>query len=300
MGRRASERRAGPAAPVARVYHAPSMKLTLGISPCPNDTFIFDALVNGALDTGGLSFEVVHEDVETLNEWALAGRLDATKISYGVLPAVADRYALLASGGALGHGVGPLLVARPGLGAFRPDAARVALPGRHTTAHLLFSLAFPGATHKEFMVFSAIEAAVLSGAVDAGVIIHEGRFTYEAKGLVKVLDLGEHWERETRAPVPLGAIVARRTLGPHVRRALDGLVRASAERALAARPLISAYVRRHAREMDEAVMRRHVDLYVNEHSVELGESGRRAVEKLLEVHARLHPDAAVLPAAVFG
>ncbi len=278
---------------------APPMKLTLGISPCPNDTFIFDALVNGALDAGELELEVFHEDVETLNAWAMEGRLDVSKISYGVLPAVAHRYVVLGAGGALGHGVGPLLVARPGAGAFRPEAARVALPGRHTTAHLLFSLAYPGAARKEFMVFSAIEDAVLAGRVDAGVIIHESRFTYAAKGLEKVLDLGEHWERTTRAPVPLGAIVARRALEPSVRGAVDRLVRASAERALARRPAISDYVKRHAQEMDEAVMRQHIDLYVNEHALDLGTSGRRAVEALLAVHARLNPGSAPLVANVF-
>ena len=275
------------------------MKLTLGISPCPNDTFIFDALVNGALETGDLRFEVAHEDVETLNAWALEGRLDVSKISYGVLPSVARRYVVLGAGGALGHGVGPLLVARPGLGAFRPESARVAIPGRHTTAHLLFSLAFPGAARKEFMVFSAIEEAILAGAVDAGVIIHESRFTYAAKGLVKVLDLGEHWEHATRAPVPLGAIVARRTLDGSVRSALNRLVRSSAEHALARRPAISAYVRRYAQEMDDAVMRQHIELYVNEHSLDLGESGRRAVETLLDVHARTNPGSPALPASVF-
>jgi 1,4-dihydroxy-6-naphthoate synthase len=267
------------------------MKLTLGISPCPNDTFIFDALVNGALDTGGLELEVLHEDVETLNAWALAGRLDVSKISYGVLPEVSDRYVVLSSGGALGQGVGPLLVARPGRGPFRPEEARVAIPGRHTTAHLLFSLAHPTAARKEFMVFSAVEEAVLSGAVDAGVIIHEGRFTYEAKGLVKLLDLGEHWERTTGAPVPLGGIVARRTLDPFALRALELLVRRSVEHAFARHPEISAYVRRHAQEMDPAVMRSHIDLYVNERSLDLGEAGRRAVETLLAVHARMNPGA---------
>ncbi len=268
------------------------MKLTLGISPCPNDTFIFDALVNGALDTGGLELEVVHEDVQTLNEWALAGRLDVSKLSYGVLPRVAGPYALLEAGGALGRGVGPLLVARPGAGPFRPDAMTVAIPGRDTTAHLLFSLAFPGAARKRFLVFSEIERAVLSGEVDAGVIIHEGRFTYQAKGLAKVLDLGEHWERETGAPIPLGGIVARRALGRDVLRRLDGLVRASVEHAFARRPLISEYVRRHAQEMDEAVMRQHVDLYVNDFSLGLGDAGRRAVRALLVVWARLNGVAA--------
>jgi 1,4-dihydroxy-6-naphthoate synthase len=267
------------------------MKLTLGISPCPNDTFIFDALVNGALDTGELRFEVVHEDVETLNAWALEGRLDVSKISYGVLPLVTPRYAVLSAGGALGKGVGPLLVARPDLGPFRPETARVAIPGRHTTAHLLFSLAYPSAAHKEFMVFSAIEEAVLSRRVDAGVIIHESRFTYAAKGLVRILDLGEHWEATTGAPVPLGGIVGRRTLGPAVLRAVDGLVRRSVEHAFARGGGLSEYVKRHAQEMDEAVMRQHIALYVNPHSVELGDSGRRAVETLFAVHARANPGA---------
>lgn len=267
------------------------MKLTLGISPCPNDTFIFDALANGALDTGGLRFEVVLEDVQTLNEWARRGRLDVSKVSYAVVPWIARDYALLASGGALGRGVGPLLVARPGAAPFSPATSRVALPGRDTTARLLFSLAFPGAAHERFLVFSEIEDAVLRGDVDAGVLIHESRFTYEAKGLVRLLDLGEHWERETGAPIPLGGIVARRSLGGAVRREIERLVRRSVEHALARRPAVSEWVRRHAQEMDEAVMRRHIDLYVNAFSVDLGEEGRRAVATLLDVHRRTNPGA---------
>jgi len=266
------------------------MNLTLGFSPCPNDTFIFDALVNGRVDTGGLRFDPVLEDVQTLNEWALEGRLDVTKISYGVLPRVADRYALLEAGGALGLGVGPLLVARPGLDRFDPATMTVAIPGRDTTAHLLFSLAFPGAAGKRFVVFSGIEAEVLAGRADAGVIIHESRFTYAAKGLVKLLDLGEHWERETRSPVPLGGIVARRSLDAAVRGEVDGLIRRSLELANADhRARLSPYVRRHAQEMDESVMRQHVDLYVNDFSLGLGEAGHRAVETLLTVHRRLNP-----------
>jgi 5,8-dihydroxy-2-naphthoate synthase len=269
------------------------MRLTLGISPCPNDTFIFDALVNGLVDREGLDLQVFHEDVQTLNEWALEGRLDVSKISYGVLPRVADRYALLESGGALGMGVGPLLVARPGTAAFDPAAMRVAIPGRDTTAHLLFALAFPAAAHKQFRVFSEIEAAVLAGEVEAGVIIHESRFTYAQKGLARLLDLGEHWERVTGAPIPLGGIVARRTLAPALRARLDGLVRRSLEYAEARRPVLSEYVRRHAQELDEAVMRQHVDLYVNGFSHALGEAGRRAVARLLEVWGAQHPGAAV-------
>jgi 1,4-dihydroxy-6-naphthoate synthase len=262
------------------------MRLTLGISPCPNDTFIFDALANGGIPTGELTFDLVLEDVQTLNEWARAGRLDVSKVSYGAVPAILPAYAVLSAGGALGRGVGPLLVTRPGAGPFRPERARVAIPGRDTTAHLLFSLAYPTATDKRFLVFSEIEDAVLRGEADAGVIIHEGRFTYEAKGLEKVQDLGDFWERTTGAPIPLGGIVARRSLAPAIRREVDRLVRASLEHANARRPALSGWVRAHAQEMDEAVMRRHVDLYVNEFSLGLGEAGRRAVRTLLEVHAR--------------
>jgi 1,4-dihydroxy-6-naphthoate synthase len=263
------------------------MTLTLGISPCPNDTYIFDALVNGRLDTGGLRLEVVHEDVETLNQWALAGRLDLTKLSYGVLPLVADRYALLDSGGALGRGVGPLLVARPGA-RFDPARGSVAIPGEQTTAHLLFSLVHPGATGKRFMVFSEIEAAVARGEVDAGVIIHESRFTYAARGLTRLLDLGQAWEERTGAPIPLGGIVARRSLGGETLRRLDGLIRASLAAARAAGVALSPYVKQHAQALEEAVMRQHIGLYVNQHSAALGPEGRRAVETLLRTHARLH------------
>jgi 1,4-dihydroxy-6-naphthoate synthase len=268
------------------------MPLTLGFSPCPNDTFIFDALVNGRIDTGGLRFEPILEDVQTLNRWALEGRLDVTKLSYGVLPLVVKDYVLLDSGGALGRGVGPLLVARPDRADFRPERATVAIPGEHTTAHLLFSLAYPEASRKRFMVFSEIEAAVQRGAVDAGVLIHEGRFTYQVKGLVKLLDLGEHWEAETGSPIPLGGIVARRSLGAQVAGEVERLVRASVERALAAYPLVTDYVKRHAQELDEAVMRQHIDLYVNDFSVGMGARGRSAVRKLLEVYARARPGVA--------
>jgi 1,4-dihydroxy-6-naphthoate synthase len=269
------------------------MRLTLGISPCPNDTFIFDGLVNGLVDTEGLELEVFHEDVQTLNEWACQGRLDLSKISYGVLPRVAGQYALLEAGGALGQGVGPLLVARPGTPAFDPATMRVAIPGRDTTAHLLLSLAYPSAARKAFRVFSEIEAAVLAGEVEAGVIIHESRFTYAQNGLVRLLDLGEHWERVTGAPIPLGGIVARRTLAPALRARVDRLVQRSLEHAEARRPALSGYVRRHAQELDEAVMRQHVELYVNRFSHGLGEPGRRAVARLLEVWAAQHPGAAL-------
>ena len=275
------------------------LTLALGFSPCPNDTFIFDALVNGRVDTGGLQVAPVLEDVQTLNQWALEGRLDVTKISYGVLPLIAKDYLLLDAGGALGRGVGPLLVARPERADLPLETATVAIPGEHTTAHLLFSLAYPQVARKRFMVFSEIEEAVRSGAVDAGVIIHEGRFTYQAKGLVKLLDLGEHWEAETGSPIPLGGIVARRSLGTQLARDVDRLIRTSVEQARGAYPLITDYVKRHAQEMDEAVMRQHVDLYVNDFSAGMGEGGRSAVRKLLEVYARARPGAEPVSSQVF-
>jgi 1,4-dihydroxy-6-naphthoate synthase len=271
--------------------------LTLGISPCPNDTFIFDALLHGRVETD-LRFDFVLEDVETLNGWACTGRLDVSKVSYGVLPLLAHDYRLLSSGGALGRGVGPLLVARPGT-TFDPATARVAIPGRRTTAHLLFSLAYPGAAHKEFLVFSEIEDAVKRGAVDAGVIIHESRFTYRAKGLVKLADLGERWQERTGVPIPLGGIVARRDLGPAVAREAERAIRASAALALAEYPRIGDFVRRNAQEMDDAVMREHIQLYVNDFSKDLGEDGRRAVRTLLEVYAQLFPGTPVAASDLF-
>src|ERR1700761_995419 len=203
--------------------------LTLGFSPCPNDTFIFDALVNKKIDIEGLSFDVALEDVETLNQWALKGKLDLSKISYGVWPLLQDSYELLDAGGALGKGVGPLLIARQPIALNDIPASRIAIPGQRTTAHMLFSLAFPEARNKQFMVFSGIEEAVLSGQVDAGVIIHENRFTYQQKGLVKLMDLGEYWEQQTAAPIPLGGIVLKKGQDPALYQKVNKLLRKSLE-----------------------------------------------------------------------
>ncbi len=220
------------------------MKLTLGFSPCPNDTFIFDALVNKKIDSEGLDFEVLLEDVETLNQWAMQGRLDISKISYGVLPLVLDQYHLLDAGGALGKGVGPLLIARKPIPAAEIPHSRIAIPGKHTTAHLLFSLAYPQASNKTFLIFSGIEEAVLTGQVDCGVIIHENRFTYQDKGLVKLLDLGEYWEATTHCPIPLGGIVFRKGLNmahdqqqdSGLQKKVDRLIRKSLEYAFSHYP----------------------------------------------------------------
>ena len=264
------------------------MKLTLGFSPCPNDTFIFDALVNKKIDTEGFDFEVFLEDVQTLNQWAMQGRLDASKISYGVLPLVTDKYHLLDAGGALGKGVGPLLIARQPIPAKDIPNCTIAIPGQQTTAHLLFSLAYPGAKKKEFMIFSAIEEAVLSGKVDCGVIIHENRFTYQQKGLVKITDLGEFWESTTGAPIPLGGILLRKEHDPATTQKINDLIRKSLEYAFANYPHLPDYVRQHSQEMEESVMRQHIDLYVNNYSLSLGEDGRRAVDTLMKTYASLH------------
>jgi 1,4-dihydroxy-6-naphthoate synthase len=264
------------------------MTLTLGFSPCPNDTFIFDALVNKKIDTEGLDFEVRLEDVETLNQWALQGKLDISKISYGVLPLILNRYDLLDAGGALGKGVGPLLIAKSPIPLAAIPDSRIAVPGQRTTAHLLFSLAFPEARNKHFMVFSSIEEAVLTGVVDCGVIIHENRFTYQQKGLVRLLDLGEFWEKETASPIPLGGIVLRKDQAPGLSEKVNALIRKSLEYAFSRYPALPAYVKQYAQEMDEQVMRQHIDLYVNNYSLSLGSEGEKAVQTLLKTYAGLH------------
>jgi 1,4-dihydroxy-6-naphthoate synthase len=255
---------------------------TLGFSPCPNDTFIFDALVNHKIDTAGLQFETKLEDVETLNRWALESRLDISKVSYGVWPLIQKNYALLNSGGALGKGVGPLLISKEPVDDIdsRMKELVVALPGEHTTANLLFSMAFPQASQVKYMLFSSIEEAVLNGEVDCGVIIHESRFTYAQKGLHKLMDLGDFWEQETEVPIPLGGVVMKKEIGMDVMTLVDDLIRRSLEFAFRNYPRLSDYVKIHAQEMDEGVMRQHIDLYVNDFTLDLGPEGRRAIARL--------------------
>ena len=262
------------------------MKLSLGFSPCPNDTFIFDALVNKKIDTGDIEVEAVLEDVETLNRWALEKKLDITKLSFGVLPAVLTNYALLKSGSALGKGVGPLLVAKDGKD-LNVNEAIIAIPGEHTTAHLLFSLAYPEARNKQFMRYDAIEHFVLEGK-GLGVIIHENRFTYADKGLIKVTDLGDYWERTIGQPIPLGGIMISRDILPEIQLRIDALIKSSIEYAYKSYPLLNDYIRDNAQEMSEEVMRKHIDLYVNEYSLNLGEAGEAAIEKLLAVYNTTH------------
>ena len=266
------------------------MKLSLGFSPCPNDTFIFDALVNHKIDTEGLEFDVHLEDVQTLNEWAKNGNLDVSKISYGVLPLVLDNYIVLNAGGALGKGVGPLLItsstANCQLSTINSKA--IGIPGINTTAHMLFSLAFPEAKNKEFLVFNQIEDAILSGKVDAGVIIHENRFTYQDKGLVKLMDLGEYWEQQLRVPIPLGGIITKRNLGNDLALKVDRLIKQSVQFAFTNYPELTAYTIQHSQEMSEVVMRQHIDLYVNNYSINLGEEGKKAVITMLDIYQKMH------------
>jgi len=258
------------------------MKLSLGFSPCPNDCFMFDAIVNRRIDTEGLEFTVHLADVEQLNHAALAGQAQITKLSYYAYAYCLDRYVLLDAGSALGHHCGPLLISKRRLST--DDVAggglRIAIPGRYTTANFLLGVAFPDALDKTDVLFSEIESAVLRGDFDAGLIIHENRFTYEAKGLKKIVDLGEFWESETGTPIPLGGIVISRVLPDDVKSRVNRVVRKSVEYAFAHREASLPFVRRHAQEMSEEVMYKHIDLYVNDYSIDLGAEGRRAVEVL--------------------
>ena len=266
------------------------MKLTIGFSPCPNDTFIFDALINKKIDTGDLSFEAVLEDVQTLNNYARAGRLDISKISYGVLPLVLGEYIVLTAGGALGKGVGPLLISKNDIAVTENiNDKTIVIPGENTTAHMLFSLAYPKAQQKKFIIFSDIEEAVLNGRADLGVIIHENRFTYQQKGLKKVIDLGEYWEQQTQYPIPLGGIVMKRSFSTALQKKADALIRKSVEYAFTNYPILAGYVKQHSQEMEEKVMRQHIDLYVNDYSIDLAEEGKEAVRKLLTVYQQVNP-----------
>ena len=259
------------------------MKMTLGFSPCPNDTFIFDALVNRKIDTEGIEVEPVLEDVETLNTWALEGRLDITKLSFPAFFQSLDNYVLLNTGSALGKGVGPLLVRNGSIPQKSMTDSTIALPGINTTAHLLFSYAYPEATHKKFMLFSDIEDAVVSGQADLGVIIHENRFTYQQKGLEKVTDLGEFWEQQTQVPIPLGGIAISQSVKKSLATKIDALIRKSLDYAFAHYPIITDYVKEHSQSMSEEVMRKHIDLYVNNYSLDLGDDGREAIGTLYKV-----------------
>ncbi len=255
---------------------------TLGFSPCPNDTFIFDAMVNGKINNSNYTFQPFLEDVEQLNLLARERKLDFTKVSAGVYAEISNDYIILDSGSALGNGVGPILVSKkPNIDLSDP-ATTVAIPGVHTTANLLLTIFFPDIQNKKEVLFSDIENMVVSGQVDAGLLIHEGRFTYEKKGLVKLSDLGAQWEAKMHLPLPLGLIVALRTIKESDRTAVGKMIRKSIEYAYSNRDSGKSYIRQHARELDDNVIEQHINLYVNEFSLSLGDEGRNAIKFLLK------------------
>lgn len=259
------------------------MKLTLAYSPCPNDTFIFDALAHQKIDTEGLTFEIIHDDVESLNRNALEGNYDITKLSYHAYAYVSANYQLLTAGSALGRGCGPLMISKDDIPRSKIEFCLIGIPGKLTTANFLLSMAFPEAATKKEMVFNTIEDGLLNEAIDIGLIIHENRFTYLHKGLKKIIDLGEWWEQKYQLPIPLGGIVTRRDFDQDLKSKINRVLKRSVEYALANPAQTIDYVRAHAQEMEEAVMQQHIHLYVNDFSVDLGEEGKAAIEALYAV-----------------
>ena len=259
------------------------MRLTLGFSPCPNDTFIFDAMVHGRIDTEGIDFDYFLADVEELNRRALASEADITKISFHVYSYIAANYLILDSGSALGYRNGPLLISKHPVNPLDLKDKRIAIPGKYTTANLLFSIAWPEATNKTEYLFSDIEEVLLREEADAGLLIHETRFTYQKKGLRKIADLGEYWENLTGLPIPLGTIVINRKIPEETALKVNRILRRSLEFAMKDSSASYDFVSGNAREMDSTVMNKHIKLYVNEYSLSLGKQGKDAVEGLFRI-----------------
>jgi 1,4-dihydroxy-6-naphthoate synthase len=256
------------------------MELSIGFSSCPNDTFIFDALINHKIDTGKYTFKVQVADVEQLNKMSHQSILDISKMSYGTYFGVSKHYTLLRSGGALGTKCGPLLIASRPFNLNDIHSKTIAIPGKGTTATFLLNFAFPNIFKLEERIFSEVEESVIMGEVDAGVIIHENRFTYAQKGLTKLLDLGQYWEEKTNCPIPLGCIAIRRNLGKDIALDIDQLIRQSIQFALQNPESSSDYVRSLAQEMEPDVIKAHIDLYVNDYSNDIGESGMKAISTM--------------------
>ncbi len=256
------------------------MKLTLGFSTCPNDTFIFDAAVHGKIDTEGITFDLILADVEELNKKAFEGIIDITKLSYHAYVYASENYILLNSGSALGKNNGPLLISKRKIYPDEIVSLKIAIPGKYTTANLLFSIAYPEAQNKIEYLFSDIEEAVSDSEVDAGLIIHENRFTYESKGLKKITDLGEFWESLTQLPIPLGGIVMHRKHGTEMQRKMSRIIKRSIEYAYARPESGLNFIRQYAQEMSAEVMRNHIELYVNNYSLDLGKTGKNAIRQL--------------------
>ena len=253
-------------------------QLTLGFSPCPNDTFIFDAMIHGKIDTEGLVFDYTIADVETLNKQAFKNKINISKLSYYAFSFVSKNYQLLKSGSALGYKCGPLLISKKNLSYAEIENSLIAIPGKYTTANFLFSLAFPNALQKKEILFSEIENAILDGSVDAGVIIHENRFTYESKGLIKIIDLGEQWEKQYKMPIPLGGISIQRSLPHPIKQKVNRIIRRSLEHAITDPHSSYKFIKSHAQELNDDVIFKHIDLYVNKFSLNIGIIGKNAVD----------------------
>ncbi|MDF1548456.1 MAG: 1,4-dihydroxy-6-naphthoate synthase [Bacteroidales bacterium] len=263
------------------------MKLRLGFSTCPNDTFIFDAMVHHKIDTKGIEFELLLADVEELNKIAFQGEIDITKLSYHAYAYASEQYKLLDSGSALGDNNGPLLISKRKIYPDEVEDLSIAVPGKYTTANLLLSIAYPKSLKKKEYLFSDIEEAVLSNEVDAGLIIHENRFTYEKKGLRKIIDLGEYWQEHTKMPIPLGGIVVNRKLTNDLQLMINKMVRESLEFAYKNPESSLSFMKQYAQEMSREIMQKHVDLYVNNYSLDLGKNGKKAILRLYEEANRI-------------
>ena len=261
------------------------MKINLAFSSCPNDTFIFDALVNNKIDTEGIEFNPIIADIDKLNNWSSSHRYDITKLSYYAFTKCYEKYKLLNSGSALGNGCGPILIKRPET-VLNPNSS-IAIPGALTTANLLLKIAYPSFINKTSVLFSEIEDLVYSGKFDAGLIIHENRFTFQKKGLVKVEDLGDFWFNKTNLPIPLGGIAISRNFSEQEQKKIDRLILKSLKFSLTNKESASKYVKAHAQEMDAKVIQSHINLYVNDFSIDLGMRGRDAIIKVFE---ELHLD----------
>ena len=256
------------------------MRINLAFSPCPNDTFIFDALVNNKVDTEGLNFKTTLADVEQLNKWSMKNRYDVTKLSYYAYTKCFEYYKILNSGSALGEGCGPILIKKPNT--IINNNSKIAIPGEYTTANMLLNIAYPDLQNKDAVIFSEIEKLVIENQYDAGVIIHENRFTYEERGLVKEQDLGDFWSKETDLPIPLGGIVVSRNLDLDVQYKIDRIIKKSIQFAFKNKEILSEYVKLNAQEMSDHIINSHISLYVNDFSLSLGDLGKSSILKIFE------------------
>lgn len=256
------------------------MNISIAYSTCPNDTYIFDAIANNRIDLKNINFNTFLSDVEILNKKALNQEFDISKISYGVYPYIADNYELLEYGSALGFNNGPLIISKKQIDINDISKIKIAIPGKHTTANLLMSFLFPKATDKVEYLFSDIENAVLNDEVDAGLVIHETRFTYKEKHLLKIADLGELWQEKTNMPIPLGGIVMKRILPLELKQKIRRVIKNSVRFAFENPEKSIGYIKQHAQETSNEVIKKHINLYVNNYTLSLGENGKKAIELL--------------------